>query len=148
MITPTVIDRPALGADSLPLTIATLLETLAWRNPFVVLGGLGCRLRSLQFRHPNHSTEEECRSTTDDWDSEAGRPSYDSGISFSVNGGPERLWRMAVVLAPDDTYTVWMWGQEEGLMACERGVYAESLRGFLRRVYDEALRKHFGGNLP
>jgi len=79
---------------------------------------------------------------------------YEVGLQCLVNGKRGHRWTLNIVYEPNDTYTVWLVEAHRGrkpdsmVLACERDVYCDSLRGVIEAVYDRAIRQHNGGFIP
>ncbi|MCZ7636695.1 MAG: hypothetical protein M5U12_12090 [Verrucomicrobia bacterium] len=88
--------------------------------------------------------------------SEAGQAfvEYEVGLQCRVNGKRGRRWTLIIAYEPDDTYTVWLVeghrGRQAGSMvlACDRDVYCDTLKGVIEAVYERAIREHNGGFIP
>jgi len=79
---------------------------------------------------------------------------YEVGLQCHVNGKRGHRWTLVVAYEPNDTYTVWLvegrWERKPDTMvlACEREVFCDTLRGTIEAVYDRAIREHNQGFIP
>ena len=148
-----IVESPALvrlvsrrGLDNLPQTIAVMLQQLRFDRYLSSATTLvGAPLAQIGYRHPAEGRECETRGNRSEF--VGGRVHFTVGLEFPVNGKPGEDWRMCVAYEGDDTYSVWIWGNE-GEIDHAAGVYNSDLHRVVVDLYDEAIRTRNGGFIP
>ena len=139
--------------ESLPDTIQAIVAQaggLGLRGAFVYVGA-----HNLTYRCPEPVGEYRS-SYRSRLASEAGLAfvEYEVGLQCRVNGRRGHRWTLVVAYEPNDTYTVWLVEGRRGrkpdsmVLACQREVFCDTLRGVIEAVYGLAFREHNQGFIP